>query len=279
MPFLIPALLLYAVFVCYPTVAVLAVSFFRWDGISPSPQFVALENYVQTFGHDPIFCRALANSTLWTVLSLIIPTTIGLCLALALNKPLLGRAVFRTIFYLPGVIAAIAVAAIWSWMYNPSFGLVSAVLHGLGVNAPDWLGDRDLALLSVFVPSAWMGSGTNMLLFLAGLQDVPKELEEAARADGASRLQLFRHVTLPSLRPTFVVVFSLAIINSLKAFDLIYGMTAGGPGDASQVLASWSYAQAFNYRNFGGGAAIAVILLGITLVAVVPYIRWSQSEE
>jgi raffinose/stachyose/melibiose transport system permease protein len=198
---------------------------------------------------------------------------------MALDRAIPGRALLRTIFYLPAVFAPIAVAAIWSWLYQPSFGLAGAVLARFGMAAPDWLGNRDLALYSVFVASAWAGTGPNMLLFLAGLQNVPRELQDAAHVDGAGWLQTFRHVTLPALRPTFIVVWCLSLINSLKAFDLVYGMTAGGPGDASQVLASWSYAQAFGYRNFGAGAAVAVVLLVLTLVIVVPYVRWFGREE
>lgn len=277
--FVAPALVLYAVLVVYPTLDVVALSLFRWDGISGARSFVGAGNYVQIFAHDPVFWRALANSALWVALSLLVPTALGLALALALDRPVFGRAAFRTIFYLPAVIASIAVAAIWSWLYHPSFGLINAVLARAGLPAPDWLGDRNLALLSVFVPSVWAGAGTNMLLFLAGLQGVPRELHEAARVDGAGRWQAFLHVTVPSLRPTFAVVLSLAIINSLKIFDLVYGMTAGGPGDASQVLASWSYTQAFSYHSFGPGAAIAVVLLAITLAIVVPYLRWTAREE
>jgi raffinose/stachyose/melibiose transport system permease protein len=265
--------------VFYPTIGVVFTSFFKWDGLSLSRDFVGVANYVQIFTQDPIFWRAVFNSGIWVVLSLIVPTAMGLALALALNRPIFGRALFRTIFYLPAVIASIAVAAIWSWMYQPGFGPINVFLRGLGAGTPDWLGSRNLVLFSIFIPSIWMGSGLNMLLFLAGLQGVPGELREAAAIDGAGRLQVFWHVTVPSLKPTFVVVLSLAVVNSLKVFDLIYGMTAGGPGDASQVLASWSYTQAFSYRNFGTGSAIAVVLLAITLIVVVPYVRRSAREE
>ncbi len=279
LPFLLPALIIYTTLVFYPTLEVIFLSLFRWDGISAVRAFVWFDNYVRIFTEDAIFWRALGNSAIWMLLSLTVPTAIGFALALALNGPVFGRAIFRIIFYLPAVIASIAVAAIWSWMYNPSFGFVNGLLSYVGWGAPDWLGSHKLALFSVFIASAWAGSGTNMLLFLAGLQGVSTELQEAAKVDGATRLQVLWHVTIPSLRQTFIVVFSLAIVNSLKAFDLIYGMTAGGPGDSSQVLASWSYTQAFSYRNFGTGAAIAVVLLAVTLMVVVPYVRWSSNEE
>jgi raffinose/stachyose/melibiose transport system permease protein len=166
-------------------------------------------------------------------------------------------------------------------MYNPSLGIINSVLRGLGQPQliQDWLGDRNIALFSVFVAAVWQSTGTNMVLFLAGLQSVPSELVEAAKVDGANRFQVFRSVIIPSLRQTFVVVISLTIINSLKVFDLIYGMTYGGPGQSTHVLATWSLFNSLQLRDFGSGSAIAIILLIITLVIVVPYVRWASREE
>ena len=254
-------------------------SFFEWDGISPERTFVGLDNYVTLFTQDPVFWRALSNTAIWVGLSLLIPTSLGLALALALNTKLFGRVGFRAIFYLPAIIASIAVATMWSWMYHPSLGLLNYLLEGVGLATPDWLGDRNIALYSVFVPHIWTATGPNMILFLAGLQTIPGELIDAAQVDGANRIQVFRHVTLPSLRQISIIVIALTIINSLKVFDLIYSMTFGGPGQATQVLASWSYFQAFNLRNFGTGMAVAVVLLFITLLVVVPYLIWSSKED
>jgi raffinose/stachyose/melibiose transport system permease protein len=272
---------LYIIFVFYPILDSFFLSFQDWDGISSTREFVGLENYIRIFTQDQIFWRALGNSALWVVASLIVPTSIGFLLALALNQKLFGRAAFRTIIYLPGVIASIAVAAIWGWMYHPSVGLINNTLEALGLQSliQDWLGDRRIALASVFAAGVWAGTGINMILFLAGLQGIEHELVEAARVDGANWLRVLWNVIIPSLRQTFVIVFSLTIINSLKAFDLIYGMTYGGPGDATQVLGLWGYFQGFQYRNFGTGMAIVMVLLAITLVIVVPYIRWASKED
>lgn len=278
--FLLPALLIYGAFVLYPLLNAGFLSLFAWDGVSPNRTFVGLGNYVTLLTKDPIFWRALSNTGIWVALSLMIPTTLGLALALALNTKLFGRTAFRAIFYLPAIIASIAVAAIWSWMYHPSLGLINYVLEIIGVETmPDWLGDRNIALFSVFIPSIWVGTGPNMILFLAGLQTVPGDLIDAARVDGATRIQVFRHVTLPSLRHVSIIVVALTIISSLKVFDLIYSMTFGGPGQATQVLASWSYFQAFNLRNFGMGMAVAMVLLLITLLVVVPYLIWAGRED
>ncbi len=171
----------------------------------------------------------------------------------------------RTLYYLPAIIASIAVANIWGWMYNPSLGIINTLLKeaGLGFIVQDWLGDPDIALYSVFVAYVWMATGPNMVLFLAGLQGVPVDLQEAARVDGASNWQTFRNVTVPCLRPTFIIVITLTIVNSLKAFDLIYGMTFGGPAQSTQVMASWTYFLAFNVRQYGSGMASAMVLLAL----------------
>lgn len=280
-PFLLPALIIYAVFALYPILNALILSFYDWDGISENRNFVGLNNYVQIFTQDPVFWTAVKNSIIWVVLSLIGPTLLGLVLAVAVNQKLFARNSFRAIFYLPSIIASIAVATIWSWMYNPLLGLFNSLLKslGLGFLIQDWLGDPNIALYSIFIAYIWQSSGANMVLFLAGLQGVPEELKEAAKVDGANPPRVFWNVTLPSLRQTMIVVTVLTIINSLKVFDLIVGMTSGGPGQSTQVLALWSYTQSFGLRDFGNGMAVAIVLLVLTLVIVVPYVLWISREE
>jgi raffinose/stachyose/melibiose transport system permease protein len=281
LPFLLPAVLIYAIFALYPMVSALILSFQDWDGVSVERSFVGLQNYTQIFTQDPVFWTAVRNSLVWVGLSLIVPTGVGLLLALALNQKLFARTTFRAVFYLPAIIASIAVATIWSWMYNPILGVVNAGLKsfGLGSWIQDWLGDPKIALFSIFVAYVWQSSGVAMVLFLAGLQGVPEELKEAARVDGANNGRVFWHVIVPCLRDTFIVVIVLTIINSLKVFDLIVGMTSGGPAQSTQVLALWSYTQSFGLHDFGNGMAIAIVLLIITLVIVIPYLLWTSRES
>jgi raffinose/stachyose/melibiose transport system permease protein len=214
-------------------------------------------------------------------MSLIAPPFVGFLLALSLNQPILTRTLLRAVFYLPVIVAPIAVATIWKWMYDPFFGLFNQLLTGWGFAAlaQDWLGDRKIALVSIFIASVWQTVGFSMVLFLAGLQNVSQTLVEAARIDGAARWAIFRHVTVPALSPTITVVLILSLINSLKAFDIVYGMTGGGPAQSTQMLAMWSYTQALQLGNFGNGSAISVILLLITLAIVIPYLRWSLRRE
>ena len=206
---------------------------------------------------------------------------IGLAFALGLNQPIFGRNTLRAIYYLPVIIAPIAVATMWRWMYDPFFGLFGQILTSLGLQSwiMDWLGNREIALYSAFGAYVWQSVGFSMVLFLAGLQGVNKSLVEAARIDGAGRWAIFRYVTLPALRTTLTIVLVLAIISSLKAFDIVYGLTGGGPAQSTQMLALWAFTQSMQIFDFGRGSAISVVLLGVTLAIVIPYMRWTQKRE
>jgi raffinose/stachyose/melibiose transport system permease protein len=282
LPFLLPAVLIYGYFIVYPMLDSVRLSLYSWSGFrTEEPVFVALENYVRLFTQDPVFWKSFANSVIWVVLSLLIPMIMGLLLALGLNRALVGRNLMRAVLYIPSVFASITVAALWRWIYNPTLGLVNKVLETIGLEswAQTWLGDPRIALYSIFVASVWQAVGFPMVLFLAGLQTVPPELVDAAKMDGASPWQVFRNVTLPALRPTTIVVVILTIINSLKVFDLIVGMTGGGPAQSTQVLALWSYTQSFTNHSFGAGGAVATVLLVLSLCLVVPYMAWSMKGE
>jgi raffinose/stachyose/melibiose transport system permease protein len=278
---LVPALLIYAVFALYPMLNVIVLSFQKWNGLDPQRPFVGLANYDAIFTRDPVFWGAFRNTVIWTIMSLVFPPLLGLLLALSLNQKLFARNVFRAIFYLPVIIAPIAVATMWKWMYDPFFGLFSQLLTywGLQTWIQDWLGDRNIALYSVFVAYLWQSVGFSMVLFLAGLQNVSQTLVEAARIDGAGRWAIFKHVTFPALRTTITIVLVLSIISSLKAFDIVYGLTGGGPAQATQMLALWAFTQAMQIFDFGRGAAISVVLLLITMTIVIPYLRWTQKHE
>lgn len=276
-----PALIIYAVFAIWPMIDVVVLSFQQWNGLDPERRFVGVANYVDIFTKDPVFWVAFKNTVIWTALSVIFPPFIGLLLALGLNQPIFGRNSLRAVYYLPVIIAPIAVATMWRWMYDPFFGLFGQVLTQLGLQhwIQDWLGNRDLALYSAFIAHVWQSVGFSMVLFLAGLQGVNKTLVEAARIDGAGRWNVFRFVTFPALRTTITIVLVLSIISSLKAFDIVYGLTGGGPAQSTQMLALWAFTQSMQIFDFGRGSAISVVLLCITLAVVIPYLRWTQKRE
>ncbi|HXF61885.1 MAG TPA: sugar ABC transporter permease [Caldilineaceae bacterium] len=273
--FLAPALIWYLIFLVYPMYQSLVISLMDWDGLSADIRFVGLDNYRRIFFEDEIARLALRNNLLWTAGVLLIPTVIGLLLAVALDRNLRGQTIYRSIFYGPAVLPLVASGLIWAWMYNPQFGFVNYVLQqvGLGHLARGWLSVFETALPATFVTAVWGGVGFPMVLYLAALQAIPAEQYEAARMDGANGRQLFFHITLPWLREAHVIVFSLAVINSFKTFDLIYTMTYGGPGRVTQVLGTWMYFNAFQYYHAGYGAAIAWVIAMITLVVAIPYIQ------
>jgi raffinose/stachyose/melibiose transport system permease protein len=278
---LAPALLVYCLFAVYPMLDVVWLSFMKWNGLTTTKQFVGFDNYVQVFAQDPVFWQAVRNTVLWTVMSVVFPPAMGFALALALNQNIPGRNPLRALFYMPVIIAPIAVATMWRWMYDPFFGLFNAALTALGLQGliQDWLGDRNIALYSMFIAYVWQTVGFSLVLFLAGLQGVSRTLMEASRIDGAGRFQVFRYVTLPALRPAIAIVLCLSIINSLKAFDIVYGMTGGGPAQSTQMLALWAFTQAMQLGDFGRGAAISVVLLLITIAIVIPYLRWARGRQ
>lgn len=278
---LAPALIIYAVFALYPMIDVVSLSFQKWNGLDPVKEFVGFTNYQDIFTKDPVFWVAFRNTVIWTLMSVVIPPLIGLLLALGLNQPLFGRNTLRAIYYLPVIIAPIAVATMWRWMYDPFFGLFGQVLTSMGLQSwvKDWLGMRETALYAAFIAHVWQSVGFSMVLFLAGLQGVNKTLVEAARIDGAGRWNVFRFVTLPALKTTITIVLVLSIISSLRAFDIVYGLTGGGPAQSTQMLALWAFTQSMQIFDFGRGSAISVVLLLITLAVVVPYLHWTQKRE
>ena len=278
---LAPAMLIYVIFALYPMLNVVVLSFQKWNGLDPQRPFVGLANYQYIFTQDPVFWVAFRNTVIWTIMCVIFPPMVGLLLALSLNQKLFARNTFRAIFYLPVIIAPIAVATMWKCMYDPFFGLFTEILTSIGLQdwIQDWLGDKDIALYSVFIAYLWQSVGFSMVLFLAGLQNVSQTLVEAARIDGAGRWNIFRYVTLPALRTTLTIVLVLSVISSLKAFDIVYGLTGGGPAQSTQMLALWAFTQAMQIFDFGRGAAISVVLLLITIVVVIPYLRWTQKHE
>lgn len=273
--FLLPALLWYLVFLVYPMAYSFVISLTDWDGLSKSSNWVGLANYIAVIFNDEVSRLAIRNNLIWTLGTILIPTTIGLLLAVALDSKLFGRTALRTIFYSPAVLPLVAVGLIWAWMYNPQFGFVNEILKaiGLGRFARGWLSVFETALPATFITAIWTGIGFSMVVYLAALQGIPAEQYEAARMDGATGPRLFWHITLPWLREANVIVLSLAVINSFRVFDLIYTMTYGGPGRSTQVMGTWMYFNAFQYYHAGYGSAIAWVIAIITLVVAIPYVR------
>jgi len=268
--FLLPPLVLMIACVAWPTVFLVWLSTQKWDGLG-SMTFVGLNNFARVFADDR-FWIAIQNNIKWSVASAIIPPLIGLALAILLSRTRIrGRGAFRIVYFVPQIVASAIVAVIWRWIYAPE-GPVNAVLGALGVERPPlWLADADVALMAVFIAYAWVTFGFSMLIFETAIRSIDEELFDAARVDGATFLGEVRHILLPGIRPAIATVLIVSTIWSFQIFDLIYLTTAGGPGDATQVLSIGIYSSMFSARDVGRGAAMALILLGVivTLASLV----------
>jgi len=272
--FLLPALVLYAVFVLFPVVQAMRFSVFKWNGLEPLTDFVGLANYQKALT-DPIFQGAVGHNVFVIVLSLAIQIPFALGLALMLSRQFRGRAILRLIFFAPYVIAEVITGVVWTLMLQPN-GLADGLLSAIGLGAlyQPWLAEPDTVMLAMFVIISWKYFGFHMIVLLAGLQQIPRELEEAAAIDGASRSQAIRYVTLPLLGPTIRVSVFLSIIGALQLFDLIWVTTGGGPINASNTMATYMFEWGFKRHQLGYGTAVAVILFVVALVIGLAYQRW-----
>jgi len=272
--FLLPALVLYSVFVLFPIVQAAHFSVFKWNGLTPLTNFVGLANYQRAVA-DPVFLGAISHNALIVLWSLVIQIPFALALALMLNRRFRGRSVLRLVFFAPYVIAEVITAIVWSLLLQPA-GLAERGLGAIGLGAlyNPWLADPNTVLIAVFVVISWKYFGFHMILLLAGLQGIPRELDEAAAIDGATRAQAIRYVTLPLLGPTLRVSVFLSIIGSLQLFDLVWVTTGGGPVNASNTMATYLVDWGFRRFQVGYGSAVAVILFLICFVVALAYQRY-----
>jgi len=279
--FLAPALVVFLTFVVYPILQSVYYSLFNWKGFGPAVDWVGLDNYVSILS-DQIFMKAVGNGLLIVVLSLVIQLPMSLALALMVGRDLPGRAFFRTIFFMPYVISEVITAIMWLGLYNPDpeRGFFNALLVLIpGVNAQAWLGDTSQVMACLFVVLTWKYFGLHMLLYMAGLQNIPAEIEEAARIDGANRRQLLGYITLPLLGGTIRTSVYLSVIGSLQQFILVWIMTKGGPVNASEVMATYMYRFGFVRFWLGYGCAVALVMFLICLAFSVVYQRLARQPD
>ncbi len=265
---LAPALLLCAVFILIPAILAIIGSFFSFGITSQDWRFVGLGNYARA-ATDPVFWIALRNNLIIVIGSIVLQVGIGTILAAILDRGIpRGSTVFRTIIFAPMVVSSVAVAVIWLVILDPNVGALNAVIRSAGMTPPSlgWLGDPNIAIWMILVIAMWQFTGFMMVLILAGLQGIPKELYEAAALDGARGIKAFWYITLPSIRNIVIVAVLITTIGGFKVFDLIYATTQGGPADATQVLGTLIYKQAFNLGNMGYADAISVVLLMIAVL-------------
>jgi raffinose/stachyose/melibiose transport system permease protein len=272
--FLLPGLALYLAFVIGPIIQAAHFSLFRWNGLTPLTDFIGLKNYQAAFASS-VFWQALGNNVFVIVLSLALQIPFSLGLAVLLNRRFPGRAVFRLLFFVPYVLSEAITGIVFRLLLQPDSVIESIVKSvGLGAFATDWLGDTTFVMFTLFLIISWKYFGFHMIIMLAGLQGIPKELEEAAYIDGANRRQAFRHITLPLLGPTIRVSVFLSVIGALQLFDMVWVMTGGGPVNASMTMAVNMFKTGFVKQQMGYGSALAVILFLLALVVALLYQRF-----
>ena len=277
--FLVIPLLLFIFWVIGPMLYTFYLSLTKWDGIS-APVFIGFRNYEKLF-RDPVFIISLKNNIKWVIAFITVPVASGLGLAVAVNREIPGGRFIKAAIFAPLVFSMVATGLIWAWLYNPAYGLINQIFNLIGLEqlAMGWLSDKDLVMWSIIFVAIWRQVGYVMVLYLAGLSGVDPTLLDASKVDGCNGWQTFRNVTFPLLSPITIIVVIVSVIDSLRAFDLVSVMTAGGPYNSSSVLANFMYIESFHNYKMGYGAAIAVILFIITLAFIIFYLTHVLRNE
>ncbi len=275
--FVLPALLLTAIFIFIPLALSGYYGLMDWDGIG-AMSFTGLENYIEAV-QDGKFWNSAWHSFLLAIFSTL-SLLFYLAIALILSSKIKGADLLRKIYLIPMLLSSVAIAQLWIKIYNPTNGMLNQILVMIGIdNPPAWLADTSLVLYAIFVPILWQYAGFYILIYYAALKNIPESIIEAARIDGATPLQVALKVKLPLVMGVVKVTIVLAVVGSLKYFDLIYVMTGGGPNGASEVMASYMYKLAFSSNNFGYGSAIGFLLLIITLVVTFIVRKLTATKE
>jgi ABC-type sugar transport system permease subunit len=275
--FIFPNFLLLAVFVFWPILYSLYLSFYRWNMIAPRKTFYGFDNYINMM-EDPVFWQAMRNTLVLAASVVVVKLILALALALLLNSKIRGRNAYRAIIFSPTFTTSVAVAMVWGWIFDPNFGLLRVFINSIGLRSPNWLGDVNWALPAIIIVVIWSGVGYDMVIFLAGLKNIPGEFYDAAQVDGASAWHCFWRITLPLLSPTTFFLTIVSVIGSLKAFDIIAIMTDGGPLNSTNVIVFYLYQNAFQWFKAGYASALAlvlfVVIMAITLLQTRLSRRW-----
>ena len=275
--FILPALLLFATFYIYPVYKVFELSLFEYDGISTYKYFVGAANFKEAVTSS-IWWGAMWNAAYITLLALIFQNVLALILALIVDRDIKGGRFYRVVFYLPPVLSGIVIGLIWNWIYDGNYGLLNHWLHmvGLGRFARAWLADPKTALTCVAIIHMWRGFGWGFIILLAGLQNIPRELYEAARIDGANGWEVFKRVTVPLMIPVFILVAVLTVLGTMQIYDLIVSTTGGGPGYHTEVPITRILAAMIGSSRFGYACALGLIFGVVLLVASMSQLRMSK---
>ena len=276
MIFVIPGFVFFAVFAFYPMINAFRISFTDYNLLS-TPKFTGLANYAQMLIDDRF--RIMVGNTLGFVVGSTIPTVlISLLLGLVLQRQFIGRDAIRTLYFLPVIFSGVVVAIVWRLLYHP-YGLINAALEPIIRDAPRWITDRNWAPWALIILNVWQSIGFYMVIFIAGLQNIPTDFYDAARVDGANGPQSFWFITLPLLKPTSLLVLVISIINFFQTFTYQYVMTKGGPSDATNVISLYIYTNAFQYQYMGYASAISIVMFLFILLMTLIQFRVVRTED
>ncbi|WP_337102920.1 carbohydrate ABC transporter permease [Paenibacillus sp. YIM B09110] len=273
LPFFLPGVALYLALFLYPTVTGFYYSLTDWDGLSPSYQFVGADNYANV-AKDIIFHKSIVNNIKFMAAVVVLQTVVSLLLALQLSKQTKVNVALRSLYFVPTILSSVSVGFIWTFVYDPSLGMLNNALEAVGLSlwTQNWLGDAGIAIFSIAAVQAWAHIGQMVILFVAGLQAIPEELVESAKLDGATKLQLFWRVIWPLLAPAAAIVVSYTTIQSFKAFDLVFTMTGGGPAYSTEILSTYIYNSAFMNYTFGKASTASVYFL--ILISLITFLQF-----
>lgn len=277
--FVAPALLIYLFYFIYPIPASAFYSLFKWDGISPLSDFRGMDNWFRLI-KDELFWNSFRNNLVVVVASLLIQLPLGLGIALLVSSKLIGSRFLKLIYFLPMMLSAVAIGMTWNYIYEPNYGLLNELLKrfGLGAFTSGWLGDPDVALGAVIATMSWQYIPFYMVIFAAGLAGIPEELLESAVIDGANSFQKFVKIILPLLRGTIRTAAVLSLTGSMKYFSLVFVMTEGGPNNATELMATYMYKQAFTSFNMGYGSTIALTMFFFAIALTLFTLRLGQNK-
>lgn len=278
--FVLPALILFFMFVVWPMLRAVQLSVYRWKGFGPLVDFVGLRNYVSVLSND-VFLGALSNNLFIVVASIVIQLPLGIAIALLLNRRMKFQGLLRTVVFVPYILAEVIAGVVWFQLLQPRWGVIDSILANLGIQGPEqgFLGTPEIALWTVMVVLTWKYLGFAILLFLAGLQGVPQELDEAAQIDGASWWQTQRYITIPLLGPTLRTWAFLSMLGSLQLFDMVWILTGGGPANATTTMATFLINEGTRRSNYGIAGAASVILFVVALTMALLYQRFVLSRD
>jgi len=277
-PFIIPALFFYIIFLVYPVLSSFYYSLTNWSGISNHYRFLGIKNFVDMIT-DRSFVISIKNTLIFVVMDVVLMNIFGLGMALLLNMKMKTKNLLRTTFFLPVVIAPIVISFIWTYVYNYDIGILNVLLTKMGLQKIDWIGNPKIAIYFVILTGIWQWYSYRMIIYLTGLHTIPEELYEASLIDGAGGYNRFWYITLPMLMPAFTINIILCTIGALKQFDIVFVMTGGGPGYSTEVITTKIYREAFTNSQMGYAMAIGVVLFFAVLAVTIAQYKFFSKRE